>query len=168
MFFKVTVGRYYTPSGKSTQIDGVIADIIVPSQYAPYKIGEKYLEYPLPQDQVEPAFIDPLTDLDEKTRRLFQMRYLPFTQRVVSFWKKMLPELKQNSAARLAHDPSFQALEKRIRTVAARAQALPPNTIDEQIQAGQEDIQMKEAVHIVKDMIRLEAEAEMPDTGTGN
>ncbi len=165
MFFKVTVGRYYTPSGKSTQIDGVIADIVVPSQYAPYKIGERYLEYPLPQDQVEPAFIDPLSDLDEKTRRLFQMRYLPFTQRVVGFWKKMLPALRQQSAARIAQDPNYQSFLKKQEVIQARSDGLPPNTVDEQIQV-KEDLQMKEAVHIVKDMIDLQAQSEMPQTGT--
>ncbi len=30
-FFKVTVGRYYTVSGRSTQIEGVKADIVVPT-----------------------------------------------------------------------------------------------------------------------------------------
>jgi carboxyl-terminal processing protease len=168
MFFKVTVGRYYTPSGKSTQIDGVIADMVVPSQYAPYKIGEKYLEYPLPQDKVEAAFVDPLTDLDEKTQRLFQMRYIPFTQRVVSYWKKMLPELKRNSAARMANDPSFQAFQQKRDAVAVRAGSLPPNTVDEQISVGKEDIQMKEAVNIVKDMINLESQQQLLETGTDN
>lgn len=166
MFFKVTVGRYYTPSGKSTQIDGVIADIVVPSQYAPYNIGEKYLEYPLPPDQVEPAFIDPLSDLDEKTRRLFQMRYLPFTQRVVGFWKKMLPTLRENSAYRIANDPGYNAFLRKQDTISARADSLPPNTVDEQIQTGREDLQMKEAVNIVKDMIIMEAQADMPRTGS--
>ncbi len=166
MFFKVTVGRYYTPSGKSTQIDGVIADMVVPTQYAPYNIGEKYLEYPLPQDKVDPAFNDPLTDLDEKTRRLFQMRYLPFAQRVVSFWKKMLPELKRNSAQRMGADPAFQSFKKKVDAASARAGALPPNTVDEQLQVGKEDIQMKEAVNIVKDMIKLESQSQIPKTGT--
>jgi len=165
LFFKVTVGRYYTPSGKSTQIDGVIADIVVPTQYAPYKIGEKFLEYPLPPDQMESAFVDPLTDLDEKTRRLFQMRYLPYTQRVVAFWKKMLPELRENSAQRLAADPSFQAFLKKQEAIYPKADLLPPNTIDEPL-LTKEDIQMKEAVNIVKDMIQLEAQIETPRTGT--
>jgi carboxyl-terminal processing protease len=166
MFFKVTVGRYYTASGKSTQIDGVIADIVVPSQYAPYRIGEMYLEYPLPQDHVEPAFVDPLTDLDEKTRKLFQMRYLPFTQRVVSFWKKMLPSLRQNSAARMAKNPEFQSYLQKQATIQARSDSIPPNTVDEQVQMGKDDIQMREAVNIVKDMIDLEAQSDMPQTGT--
>lgn len=168
MFFKVTVGRYYTASGKSTQIDGVIADIVVPTQYGPYKIGEKYLEYPLLPDQVASAFIDPLTDLDEKTRRLFEMRYLPFTQRVVVFWKKMLPSLRKNSVYRMAHDADFQAFLQKQEAIGARAEALPPNTIDEQFQMGKEDIQMKEAVNIVKDMMIMEAQANMPQTGSDN
>ncbi len=165
VFFKVTVGRYYTASGRSTQITGVIADIVVPTQYAPYKIGEKYLEYPLSADQVASAYIDPLSDLDEKTRHLFQMRYIPFTQRVISFWKKMLPTLRQNSAYRVAGDFNFQEFLKKQNTIYARASQLPPNTIDEQVQM-KEDLQMKEAVNIVKDMIILEAQAEMPQTGS--
>jgi carboxyl-terminal processing protease len=170
MFFKVTVGRYYTVSGKSTQIDGVIADIVVPSNYAPYKIGEKYLEYPLPADKVASAYIDPLTDLDEKTQRLFQMRYLPYTQRVVSFWKKMLPELRKNSAYRMEHDANFKALLKKQQTVTARIDSLPVNTVDEHVQIGKEDLQMNEAVNIVKDMIIMEAQqrpaADLQATGS--
>ncbi len=134
IFFKVTVGRYYTVSGKSTQIDGVIADIVVPTQYAPYNIGERYLEYPLSPDQVAAAYIDPLTDLDEKTRKLFQQRYLPYVQRVVPFWKKMLPALRKNSAYRMAHDPKFQTFLKKQDKMKARAGSLPVNTIDDQIQ----------------------------------
>ncbi|MBX7066330.1 MAG: PDZ domain-containing protein [Parachlamydiales bacterium] len=166
VFFKVTVGRYYTASGKSTQIEGVKADIVVPTQYAAYKIGEKYLEYPLTQDKMSPVFVDPLSDLDEKTRKLFQLRYLPTCQRVVAFWKNMLPTLQKNSAMRMANDPAFQAFNKKLEAASARADSLPPNTVDEQIHVGKEDLQMKEAVNIVKDMIDLEAQAQMPETGT--
>jgi carboxyl-terminal processing protease len=158
-FFKVTVGRYYTVSGRSTQIDGVQADIVVPTQYAPYNIGEKFLEYPLPPDQVEAAYIDPLSDLDERTRQVFQARYLPFLQRVVPFWKKMLPTLKQNSAYRLAHDPNFQAFLKKQETIRARQHTMPVNSVDEHVQIGMEDLQMMEAVNVVKDMVILEAES---------
>lgn len=167
MFFKVTVGRYYTPSGKSTQIDGVAADIVVPTHYAPYKIGEKYLEYPLPQDKVQPAFIDPLTDLDERARRLFQMRYLPYTQRVVLFWKEHLPTLRQQSVERLSKDPDFQILKQKIASIQIRADSLPPNMVDEPILMSV-DLQMKEAVNIVKDMMILEIHEEMPRTGSDN
>ncbi len=168
VFFKVTVGRYYTASGKSTQIDGVLADIVVPSAYAPFKIGEKYLEYPLQRDQVAAAYVDPLSDLDEKTQRLFQMRYLPSAQKVVSTWKEMLPQLRRNSAYRLAHHPDFQALRKRQEAVYARLENLPVNTVDESLQIGKEDLQMNEAINVVKDMIFIHAEASPAAVATGS
>jgi carboxyl-terminal processing protease len=159
LFFKVTVGRYYTPSGKSTQIDGVIADIHVPTQYAPYNIGERFLEYPLPPDAVDPVFNDPLTDLDERAQRIFQQRYLPFLQRVVQFWKKSLPQLRKNSAQRMSRNPDFQAFLRKAEKARARQLHQPPNTIDEPIRIGLEDLQMSEAVNIVKDMIQIETDA---------
>ncbi len=164
VFFKVTVGRYYTVSGKSTQVDGVIADIVVPTQYAPYNIGERFLEYPLPPDHVEPAYSDSLTDLDDKTRRVFQARYLPFLQRAVSFWKKQLPGLKARSAQRLSQDPSFQAFVKRQDAIRSRLSGIPVNTVDENVQIGSDDLQMKEAVNIVKDMIDVESQGQSPSS----
>lgn len=160
VFFKVTVGRYYTVSGKSTQIDGVIADIVVPTQYAPYNIGERFLEYPLPQDKVEAAYVDTLDDLDDRARRVFQLHYTPYLQRAVTFWKKQLPTLKQNSAERLAANPAFQSLMKRQEAVRARLAGIPVNTVDESVYNGMDDLQMNEAVNIVKDMIEIEAASE--------
>ena len=154
LFFKVTVGRYYTVSGRSTQIEGVIADIVVPTQYAPYNIGERYLEYPLSQDRVDSAYIDPLNDLDEKTRLLFEKRYLPNLQRVVPFWKKALPVLKQKSAERIANNSSYQKFLKKLEKVRAR-QSGTVNSVDEAIEMSLEDLQMQEAVNIVKDMIQI-------------
>ena len=46
-FFKVTVGRYYTISGRSPQILGVQSDIYVPTVFSSYNIGERYLTFPL-------------------------------------------------------------------------------------------------------------------------
>lgn len=159
LFFKVTVGRYYTVSGRGTQIDGVIADIVVPTQYAPYNIGERYLEYPLSPDQVESAYIDPLIDLDEKTRLLFQKRYLPNLQQVVPFWKDALPILKKSSTMRIAENEGFQKFLKKQEQVKARQVEGLVNAVDEPLHISLEDFQMQEAVNIVKDMIYIESEA---------
>jgi carboxyl-terminal processing protease len=171
MFFKITVGRYYTVSGRSTQIHGVIADIVVPTQYAPYNIGERYLEYPLPADAVKSAYVDTLADLDETTQKIFQKRYLPFLQGVVPNWKKLLPQLKRNSAARLARNPEFQDFLRRSEIIRSRQGNLPPNSIDEPIRIGLDDIQTAESVNILRDMIWLDAssrpvEARLAPTGT--
>ena len=159
LFFKVTVGRYYTASGKSPQIDGVIADIVVPTQYAPYNIGERYLEYPLSRDKVAAAYIDPLSDLEDKTRLIFQKRYLPTLQRVIPFWHNALPMLKQWSAERLANDPHFQSFLKKIEKIQARQSEGMVNTVDEPIDIHMNDFQMQEAINVVKDMIYIESKA---------
>jgi carboxyl-terminal processing protease len=164
LFFKVTVGRYYTVSGRSTQIEGVIADIVVPTQYTPYNIGERYLEYPLTQDRVESAYNDSLNDLDEKTRLLFEKRYLPNLQRVVPFWKKALPALKQRSAERIASNASYQKFLKRLEKVRARQTGAMVNSVDEPIDMSHEDLQMHEAVNVVKDMIQVHEAAQPQET----
>lgn len=159
IFFKITVGRYYTASGRSTQIDGVQADILVPTQYAPYNIGERFLEYPLARDSVSPVFNDPLTDLDAKTQKVFQKRYIPYLQRVVPFWKKNLPQLKKNSAARIAKDPEFKEFLRRNEKIRQRQNEIPVNMVDDGFQMRSDDIQMAESVNILTDMIQMEAES---------
>ena len=90
-----------------------------------------------------------------------------FQDYLVSYWKKMLPELQANSAQRMASDPKFQLFLKKQEDIASRAGSLPANTIDESF-TGKEDIQMGEAINIVKDMIRIEAQSrdELEMTGS--
>ena len=145
-FFKVTVGRYYTVSGRSTQIEGVKADIVVPSAYAPYSIGERYLEYALRNDQIPPAYADPLADVPHKSRLWFQKNYLPYLQKKESDWVKMLSTLKSNSNYRLKNDQDFQAFLKQM-----------DRQSDPNFDVGENDLQMGEAVSIVKDMIKLKS-----------
>lgn len=63
-FFKVTVGRYYSPSGKSTQIQGVKSDIVVKSKYTEESLGERFLEHPLSADHYQNVMADNLEDLN--------------------------------------------------------------------------------------------------------
>lgn len=159
LYYKVTVGKYYTVSGRTTQIEGVKADIVVPTNYAPYSIGERYLEYPLQPDTVEAAYTDPLTDLDPKTRLLFERRYMPQLQRVVSFWRNRVAELSERSAARIAQNPQYQAFLREQEQMRPRLADLPPNTIGESYSTSYGDLSMEEATHILNDMIEMEAQA---------
>jgi carboxyl-terminal processing protease len=152
-FYKVTVGRYYTASGRSTQIDGVIADITVPSEFSAYNIGERYLEYPLENDRVAAAFVDPLTDIDGNSRNWFHRNYLPNLQKPQARFQKMVPQLAENSKIRLAKDPNFTLfLQNQEKLQGRTPQRLrrPANH-----EWGAEDLQMTEAVNILKDMIYL-------------
>jgi carboxyl-terminal processing protease len=81
---KLTIQKFYRASGASTQLKGVIPDVILPSMDDAIKVGEKTLEYPLPYDTIDSANYDKLN------------RTQPYAE-----------ELRQRSAARIATDPDF-------------------------------------------------------------
>jgi carboxyl-terminal processing protease len=154
-FFKVTVGRYYTVSGRSTQIEGVKADIVVPTVYSALNIGERYLEYPLKNDRVPSAYTDPLTDVDQRNRAWFQKNYLPTLQKKLSVWTQMMPELKANSAQRLKQNKDYNLFLKALEQE-KNGKSFSPSA---QENWGTEDLQMIEAINIVKDMATLKPAA---------
>lgn len=150
LFFKVTVGKYYTVSGKSTQVEGVKADIVVPTALSVYNIGEKFLEYPLQPDKVNPAYRDTLLDLDMKTRSWFQQNYLPYLQKQILFWKGMLPTLRANATYRIDQSLTYQKFLESIKVV--NDPFYKPHGMD---------LQMEQAVNILKDMIFLELKTQV-------
>jgi len=151
VFFKVTVGKYYTVSGKTTQVEGVKADILVPTALAPFNIGERYLEYPLPSDRIDPAYQDSLSDLDGQTKSWFKYNYLPFLQKKIAYWQRMLPLLKNNSDYRIKNNGAYQHfLETSKKENLWREQ----NNI-------YGDLQMIQASEIIKDMIYMERKTKM-------
>jgi len=145
-FFKVTVGRYYTASGRSTQIHGVKSDIMIPTALHFEEIGESYLEYPLSADQTNPVFNDPLTDIDPFARKWFVKYYLPSVEPVHTEWRALLPTLRANSEERLKNNRNFQLFLKK-----AKERQLD-------LDFGSNDLPMEEAVNILKDMIYLSSE----------
>ncbi len=150
-FFKVTVGRYYTVSGKSTQIEGVKADLVLPSTLAAFRIGERFLEYPLSNDRVPAAYQDSLADLDAQTRAWFQKNYLPNLQQKQSHWQKLVPDLKQLSNARQKNNPHAKDFLAKLEGIQNSSTPIYPTRSWWQ----GEDWQMSEAVEIVKDMVKL-------------
>jgi len=152
-FFKITVGRYYTVSGKSAQLEGVKADLVVPSPLAAFRIGERFLEYPLSNDRVPAAYQDTLSDLDLNTKAWFQKNYLPNLQQKLSHWQKLIPELRALSATRLAANPQVSLFFDKLTEL--QASNAPISPIRNWWQG--EDWQMDEAIEIVKDMAHLAA-----------
>jgi carboxyl-terminal processing protease len=143
-FFKVTIGRYYTVSGKSTQIDGVKADIVVPTALNFEKMGEGYLEFPLASDQVAPAYVDTLSDLDPYAKKWFSKYYISTVQPRVEYNQQLVPLLKENSQKRLAQNKNYQAFLKKAKKE------------EEKAEYGSNDLQMEESINIVRDMIFLQ------------
>ena len=52
---KATVQKFYRVTGSTTQLEGVIPDIILPSLTDALEIGEKYQDHALPHDMIAPA-----------------------------------------------------------------------------------------------------------------
>lgn len=156
IFYKVTVGRYYTVSGKSTQIDGVRADIVVPSIIHDDKIGEEYIKYALPADRIASAYRDRLEDLDPIARHWLAKYYLPTVQERSEFWESQLPLLRQRSELRLASNPKYAEFLEESSKVGAQG-------LDKWV-AEHKDIQSVEAMNILKDMVAIQEEQEAVTT----
>ena len=54
-FLKATIRKFYRPSGSSTQLDGVAADIALPSLTDALEVGEQFLDHAFPHDRIRPA-----------------------------------------------------------------------------------------------------------------
>lgn len=158
-YFKVTVGKYYTVSGKTPQITGVKSDIVVPSQYNQEHIGEEFLEYPLHPDVIPAAFDDKLADIDPSLKPWYLRYYTPSMQHRKDNWDAMVPVLKKNSEYRLAHNKNFQMFLKKLNGQPIVDDGSDDEDSDEvksKKNFGKDDLQMAEAVNIVKDMVYLQ------------
>jgi len=139
--YKVTVGKYYTISGTSTQLKGVRADIVVPSQYAKQKIGEKHLTYALPSGDLNSVHA-----MHPEVREVFEFH----SKRDKTIYEVMKPQLRKNSEARISKNKNYQAFLKSLDNPnAVRAKSLQER---KKAQFGKNDLQMTEAVYIIKDM----------------
>ena len=89
---KVTIKKFYRPSGASTQKKGVIPDVILPSVLGESKeIGESTLDNPLPEDTIDSAKFDRLNLVT------------PY-----------VPELLKRSYQRIATDPEYTYIREDI------------------------------------------------------
>lgn len=155
--FKVTIGRYYTISGRSTQLRGVQADIVVPTVYSPYLIGEKYLEYPLSGDnltfQVGKMGKSSQSALSEELTRLFRYS-LSARERGV---RRHLPALIEKSRYRMSSDPRYhQMLMNLERAHAAILDNLSKSYPSEAYDKSGADLTLLESVAILQDLVDLE------------
>ena len=82
---KITTARFYRIDGRSTQLEGVEADILLPSLWDAMDVGEDKLTYALPFSRIQPA-----------------------DYRLAWNMHKYVPELKRLSEARTSQDEKFQ------------------------------------------------------------
>jgi carboxyl-terminal processing protease len=96
--YKVTVGMFFVPGGKSTQHGGVPGDITLPSPFALDEIGEKILDYSL-----SPKAIPPFISEDA------------YVEKGEGAWTKVTPklitDLKKKSEERVAKSVEFKKIK---------------------------------------------------------
>ena len=97
---KLTIQKFYRPSGQSTQLKGVESDVVLPSRYAHLEVGEDALKFPLPFDEVKAA------DYDKWPGPWFD-----------------LGDLRAKSAARVKADPEFRYLQTDIDKMDSRTKS---------------------------------------------
>lgn len=147
--YKVTRGRYYTVSGKTPQLTGVISDIQVPGAFSESEIGEKYGKYPLENDRIKENFDDDLSDIPFLQRERVRMLYKYDLQKKLNTYQPYLETLKKNSHSRIAQDKNYQNFLKEVKK---KGDIDPEN----QEEFGQNDLQLQEAYNVLKDLIMLE------------
>lgn len=162
-YFKVTVGEYYTVSGKTPQLKGVRADVIVPGVYSQMEMGEKYLSNPIkPERKIPSEYKDNLSDIDRDVKPWFLHYYVPTIQKKEAKWRKMIPELKRNSSYRLERNKNYQLFIKHLATHSnlSLKEELEEQQRDEE-NYGVSDLQLSEATNILKDMIYIHSKTRL-------
>lgn len=122
-FLKVTIQKFYRPSGSSTQMDGVAANVVIPSLLDALDVGEEFLDHPLPHDRIRPAdnfkpldpqalFIPRLKEMSHD--RLSTCKDFNYINQDVERAKKriLVNQLSLNKAARDQELVESEALQK--------------------------------------------------------
>lgn len=143
--YKVTRGLYYTVSGKSPQLVGVPADIVIPSILSELEVGEKYSKYPLQNDEISPNFDDDLSDVPQIYRKKLAILYKNNLQQKITTFTQYLSALKENSQKRLVNNKNYQTFLKEIKS---KHFDTPFVEI-----FSQSDQQLTETFNVIKDLI---------------
>ncbi|MBM3184220.1 MAG: carboxy terminal-processing peptidase, partial [Chlamydiae bacterium] len=143
--YKVTRGRYYTVSGKSPQLKGVLSDIVIPGILSKIDIGESFSKFPLENDEIEPHFDDNLSDLSAFHRIQLGASYRAHLQPKLTTYVPYIDLLKKNSQFRIVNNKTYQEFLQEIEK---------KNFDAPQVEAfNRSDLQYLEALNVMKDLI---------------
>ncbi len=152
--FKVTRGKYYTVSGKSPQLKGVPADIVVPGLLSALDIGEEFSKYPLENDEIGEHFEDDLSDIPFLHRESLSRLYKRDIQPRLTTYQPFLSLLKKNSEQRIKANKQYQSFLQ---------EAAKKNFDSESVESfSRTDMQMQECLDIMKDLLFIMQMNEKP------
>lgn len=151
--YKVTRGKYYTVSGKSPQLNGVLSDIVIPGILSQIDIGERFAKFPLENDCIEPHFDDDLSDISAFHRLQLGASYRNNLQAQLTLYAPYLERLKKNSQFRIDSNKSYKNFLSEIEK---------KNFDSPQVDFfHQSDLQLHETLNVMKDLIYLMREDTM-------
>jgi len=153
--YKVTRGRYYTVSGKTPQLVGVESDIVLPGPLSESEIGEKYGKFPLGTDTISPNFDDDLSDIPFTQRAKISALYRFNLQKKLDTYDKFLPVLSKNAEKRIESNKNYQKMLEEIKVKEIDFEE------EEKSEYGQNDLQLIEAMNVMKDLILMEKVEEL-------
>ncbi|MFZ4098808.1 MAG: S41 family peptidase [Chlamydiia bacterium] len=142
--YKVTRGRYYTVSGRSPQMLGVEADIVIPGVLSEMKLGEKHEQYPLESDCIEPNYIDQLADLGIIQRVAVGPKYRAHLQKKEVALLPIIDALRANSVKRQTNNRAYQHFLETLKSH-------PDELGDDEHPV--EDHQLQEALNVLRDLV---------------
>jgi carboxyl-terminal processing protease len=146
--YKVTRGRYYTVSGKTPQLTGVLADITIPGPLSESEIGERFAKFPLENDEIKANFDDDLSDIPFLQRDKIRKLYKFGLQEKLTTYASYLEVLKQDAAQRLKESQNYQNFITEIKKKDEMDPDHPENF-------GQNDLQLEQAYNVMKDLILM-------------
>ena len=153
--YKVTRGRYYTVSGQTPQLNGVMSDIRVPGTLSESEVGERFSKYPLERDHIKSNYDDDLSDIPFLQRDKIRKLYKFGLQERLDTYQAYIEKLKVNSAFRIEASKNYQNFLKEVRKK-------DDSDIANMEKFGQNDLQLEEAYAIMEDLIIMMQEKGVP------
>jgi carboxyl-terminal processing protease len=162
---KVTISKFYRPSGSSTQLRGVESDIVIPDIFDELEIGEKFYDYALPWEKIKDSEFKKLAEVEPYIKKLSEASasrlqtdksFKQVAEDIKQYKDKILERtrysLKEKSAAEKAAEKV--KLESRI----GFRQDVDPETVDENTEVLLiDDFLLQEGLRIAADYVALKA-----------
>lgn len=152
---RVTTAGYYRITGRSTQVEGVSADIVVPSRFNDMKMGEEYLQSPVKLARTREAVYTRIDDLgsvipllrdrsrNRRTSNPVYAAYLTIQQRITK--NSVTKQLSLNLERRI----EIAREDKRISLL------LPESADDDTENTGKADPVLAESLQILSDFVSM-------------
>jgi len=183
---KLTIQKFYRITGKTTQLDGVTPDIVLPDSYNLIDIGERENDFPLESTVIEPVPFSQnayrITDLgklktDSKSRVEADPTFKKISDNAVRLRKQKdqttypldASKYRQWNKRQDEEADQFENMFKPVEgfvveNLSSDLQQIQSDTSrlarnDNWLKEKKKDIQLSEAFHIMQDMIRMDAVA---------